>query len=74
MTERGIYSVTFDKSFHAATFTGENHVELELKKKCDEIVAATDGRQISKVTYLVDWVPGRVGLEREGWDTPPEAA
>jgi tRNA A37 threonylcarbamoyladenosine synthetase subunit TsaC/SUA5/YrdC len=74
MGEQGRYSVTFTDAFHAANWTNENHVERELKKKCEEIVSASDGRQINKVTYLVDWTNAKVGLEREGWDIPPEAA
>jgi hypothetical protein len=69
MADRGIYSVTFA---NPAEFRPQL-VERELKAKCEEIVAAASGRQIGKVTYLVDWV-GKIGLEREGWDTPPEAA
>jgi hypothetical protein len=74
MSEQGRYSVSFSETFHAASSGTPQVVERELKKKCEEIVAAADGRQINKVTYLVDWTAGKVGLEREGWDIPPEAA
>lgn len=71
------YSVTFTDSVHAAKWYTDNLVLRELHRKCDEIMDDANGRPIRAVRFEVDFadeVSERVGLEREGWDTPPEAA